>query len=169
MTMKRAPRIVAAAVAVAALAAVAAGCRHADDKRIPWANVRISFATMAEWEVYGVPGAMDYRYFIKPTVPSNYPYTSLTYTGFGGILLVADIHGVPLAYDLACPVEATYDVRVAVDDESNLAECSSCHSTYDVFVNYGAPISGPAADKGFSLTRYKVGAGPAGEYRYVSN
>ena len=31
----------------------------------------------------------------------------MTYTGFGGILLVTDMSGSPLAYDLACPVECT--------------------------------------------------------------
>lgn len=126
-----------------------AGCEHLDSNRIPWAEVRIAFDTPAQWETYGVAGAMDHRRFIKADrQPANYPYTSLTYTGFGGVLLVSDVQGVPQAYDLACPVEMSYKVRVSINPATHLAECPECHSTYDVFINNGASITGIAAQRG---------------------
>lgn len=154
-------------VAVAVLTVVA-GCDKLDDERIPPAAVRIAFNTVHEWDLYGTPGALDFRYFIREErVPANYPWTSLTYTGFGGILLVGDINGEPRAYDLACPVECKYNVRVAVDMESNTARCPVCHSEYDVFTNYGHPLSGPAADDGYGLRVYRVAPGNQGEYLVV--
>lgn len=157
------------------VAAAAAGiflttqCRHTDDDRIPWADVRIAFNSPAEWEIYGTPAAMDYRRFVRTErIPADFPYTALTYTGFGGVLLVADVMGNPQAFDLACPVEVRYDVRLFINDHYE-AECPVCHSTYDVFLNYGAPLSGPAAKKGYSLTRYRVVEGSGGEYRLVTH
>ncbi len=160
--------IIPVAAAVAGIFSTAS-CRHADDDRIPWADVRISFNSPAEWEIYGTPAAMDYQRFVRPErIPADYPYTALTYTGFGGVLLVADVMGTPQAFDLACPVEVRYDVRLFINDDFK-AECPVCHSTYDVFLNYGTPLSGPAAQKGYSLKRYRVVDGSASEYRLVTN
>lgn len=89
-------------------------------------------------------------------------------TGYGGVLLVADINGMPRAYDLSCPVENNPEIRVKVDMETTDAVCPKCGSHYDVFVNYGSPTSGPAAKNGYGLTRYMVGSGPNGEYRVIS-
>jgi len=117
----------AMAMAVAAIFAfISSACHTIDDDRIPVAPVNIVFNTVADWNIYGVAGAMDYRYFIRDLrKPSNYPYTAMTYTGFGGVLLVSDVMGNPQAYDLACPVEADKNVRVEIDDEF-LAHCPKC-------------------------------------------
>ena len=152
------------------IAALSGGCDHLDDDRIPWLDVRITFNTVGEWNTYGVSGALTHRRFIRRlNIPEGYPYTALTYTGFGGVLLVSDAMGNPLAYDLACPVEMKYDVIVGINPETNYAECPVCHSQYDVFMNYGAPVSGQAADKHYGLTRYRVGAGSQGEYMIVTH
>lgn len=157
-----------AACAVVGALLLCSGCHHLDNKRLPPANVNIIFWTQADWDVYGVSGAMTSKRFIRDLKePSNYPWTALTYTGFGGILLVSDISGVPVAYDLACPVECKATIRVAINDNL-VAECPNCHSTYNVFSLYGHPESGEAAEKGYGLQIYSVGPGRGGEYMVVS-
>ena len=55
--------------------------------------VRIPFATVGDWHTYGVGGATDGGE-LHPSqrrhhgTPAGYPYTGLTATGFGGVLLV---------------------------------------------------------------------------------
>ncbi|MBD5210098.1 MAG: hypothetical protein HDS69_03440 [Bacteroidales bacterium] len=151
-------------------AAVTTGCDKVDDDRIPPYPVYVQFQTQADWIVYGVAGACDYKYFIKDTrTPANFPWTALTETGFGGILLVSDIHGNPQAFDLACPVEAQRSVRVTVDTDLQKARCPRCHSVYDIFTNYGLPVEGEAAQKGYALRHYHTGAGYQGQYLIITN
>ena len=146
-----------------------AGCKHLDDDRIPPAPVRLEFRTVADWNLYGVPGALGYRRYIKSErIPANFPYVALSQTGFGGVLIVGDILGAPRAYDLACPVECKADVRIVIDEEASKAYCPKCKSVYDVFTNYGQPLSGPALEYGYGLRKYYVGAGSQGEYMVVT-
>lgn len=145
-------------------------CHPLDDDRVPYAPVNIPFATDAMWEIYGVTGALQHkRFIIVDGVPAGYPYTSLTYTGFAGVLLCGDIMGNPVAYDLSCPVERSKTVRIMVDDEAANAYCPVCHSVYDVFSNYGSPLAGEAARNGWALRRYGVGPGLQGEKWLVHN
>lgn len=145
-------------------------CDKVDDDRIPPYPVYVQFQTQADWTVYGVSGACDYRYFIKEDrTPPNYPWTALTETGYGGILLVSDIHGDPHALDLACPVEAQRNVRVTVDTDLQKARCPRCHSVYDIYTNYGLPVEGEAAKKNYALRPYRVGTGYQGQYRIITN
>lgn len=145
------------------------GCKHLDDDRIPPAPVHLVFSTINEWEIYGVPGAMNHKRYIKSErIPSNFPYNATTLTGFGGLLLVGDIFGAPRAYDLACPVECKADVRINVDSDAGKAVCPKCHSVYDIFTNYGQPLEGPAHEYGYGLRQYYIGAGHQGEYMLVT-
>ena len=135
-------------------------CDKVDFDRIPPANVRLSFDTQAEWTRYGTPGALDHKDFILDgnyRVPSDFPWTALTYTGFGGILLVGDINGAPYAYDLACPVEVRRDIRIKIDPETN-----------EAYTNYGSPVSGEAKKLKRGLRRFNVGPGMNGEFMVVS-
>lgn len=151
-------------------AALFCGCDSLDDDRIPPAAVNISFPTVAEWNIYGVASALDHRSFIpEKHLPKGFYYTASTYCGFGGVLLVGDVMGNPMAYDLACPVECRSGVRVAINGETNLAECPQCHSTYDVFSLMGHPTSGEAAEKGYGLRRYRVSPGRGTVYMQVNN
>jgi uncharacterized protein YbaR (Trm112 family) len=162
-------KYIASAVGALAFFMGVSGCHTLDDDRIPPAAVNLTFYTVAEWNTYGVGGALDTRRFIKSErVPANYPYTALNYTGFGGLLLVCDITGNPLVYDLACPVECKATVRLTVDKEANVAECPQCHSTYDIFSLYGHPLSGKAAENGYGLKRYRIGTGST-EYMLITN
>ena len=134
-------------------------CARIDDHRIPSVPVNIQFTTQGMWDTYGVTGAMQHKRFIKKVdgnVPSNFPYSVATYTGYGGVLLVSDIFGNALAFDLACPYEVKPDIRVTIDEDAHDAVCPVCGSTYDVFNGYGRPTSGPAAQHGYGLTVYRV-------------
>ena len=155
---------------IAAVGAALAACHSVDDDRIPYMPVSLSFATQGDWVTYGVGGAVESKRFIKPSEPAGFPYTTLSATGFGGILLVCDYNGEYRAYDLACPVEVRSSVRINVITNSGepRGECPVCHSTYDVF-RYGGPLSGPAAKEGYALTHYFVGPGLHGEYMLVSH
>ena len=158
-----------------ALAAVfillSSSCNRLDNERIPVRPVNIVFNTMAEWDVYGVPGALSWRSFIREDrLPSNYPFTAMTYTGFGGVLLVGDVLGNPQAYDLACPVERSQNIRIFINTEAEyLAECPKCGSRFNVFSLTGHPVSGAAAEKGYALRRYRVEPGRNGEHCIVRN
>lgn len=141
------------------------GCDRVDSDRLPAMPVNIVFQTVGVWDYYGVPGALETRRFIrtqKEQLPADFPYTVSTYTGFGGVLLCGDLYGNPVAYDLSCPVECRADVRIEVDRTGNVAYCPVCGSTYSIFENYGSPLSGLAAERGYGLQRYKVrmGANP---------
>lgn len=138
-------------------------CKGLHDDNVPAYPVYISFATSAEWDLYGVKAALDTRIFIKSErVPSDYPWTALTETGCGGVLLACDIMGAPVAYDLSCPVEASPKVRLSVDRQELVAKCAKCGSTYDIFQNYGYPLSGPAVKDRLALQRYHVQYGASG-------
>lgn len=145
------------------------GCKGLHDDNVPAYPVYIAFPTSADWDLYGVKAALDTRIFIKAErVPSNYPWTALTETGCGGVLLACDILGDPVAYDLACPVEASPKVRLSVDRTELVARCAKCGSTYDIFQNYGYPLSGPAVKDRLALQRYRVQRGSVGSYMTVT-
>lgn len=154
-----------------AVAVSLTACEHIDDDRIPPVGVYLSFFTQSDWDIYGVTGAADHKRFIltgRERVPADYPYSALSQTGFGGILLITNFLGEPQAFDLACPVEVQYNVRVAINAETTFARCPECHSEYDVFSNYGTPVSGPAVNYGYGLRRYSVSRGINGEYMTVT-
>ncbi len=159
----------ARALACAALALAAAACHHVDDDRIPPVPVRVAFNTIGDWHTYGVSGVSSPRIFrVADRLPAGFPYTALSYTGFGGIIMVGDIHGRPVAYDLACPVEVKPTVRVQYVEDDMTAECPVCHSVYELVTNYGNPIAGPAAQRGYALQRYSVIPGLQGEYMLIT-
>lgn len=152
-----------------AITVIASACHSVDDDRIPPVAVYVPFATQADWTVYGVAGATSWRCFVKSLrEPANYPYSALSQTGFGGVLLVSDIHGDPVAYDLACPYECKADIRVVVDQQLQRARCPKCGSVYDIFTNYGYPVGGPSAERGYALQRYHVGQGGQNEFKVIT-
>lgn len=160
------------AIAVAAILVVGAfpfaGCHSIDDDRTPPAGVWIPFVSQSDWILYGTPGALDTREFIKSEgIPENFFYTAIMNTGYGGVLLVGDLQGNPAAYDLSCPVENRPDIRIKVDHEALDAYCPVCGSRYSIFNNYGYPLSGPAAKHGYALRTYNITGGPNGEYRVI--
>ncbi len=160
-------------IALAIVPALAlTACESGDDNRIPYAEVHLTFHTVGDWNIYGVKGAAaDHRSYIltqRERVPSDFPYTSLDRTGFGGLLLVTDMLGDLHAFDLACPYEARATVRVSVPQGELFARCPQCGSTFDIFENRGNPISGPAYDRGYGLKRYSIFSGGATEYRVVT-
>ena len=135
-------------------AGLASSCGSDSPGHFPAMPVAISLADPGLWNTYGVAALGQTRSFIKPLrQPSGFAYTDATYTGLGGVLLICGIDGlsgqtgVPLAYDLSCPVECSADVRVAVDPATFEAICPKCHSHYNVYDAAGATISGKAAEE----------------------
>lgn len=140
-------------------------CDSIDNNRIPALNVQIVLNNPGLWNTYGVAGYGMSRQFIRQLgIPSYSFFTETTYTGFGGILLVMGMDPyvagdvVPLAYDLACPVECKENIRVTYDDTNMEAVCPLCGSHYDVLMGGGALTSGPALTGSvkYALQRYSV-------------
>lgn len=134
-----------------ALLLLTGACSDIDDNRIPALPVSINLADAGMWNTYGVAGYGLSRNFIRQLgQPAGFPYAAASYTGYGGVLLIGGMDpytgdtNVPLAYDLACPVECNPDVRVYVDTSTYEAVCPVCGSHYDVCMAAGAPTSGPA-------------------------
>lgn len=163
------------------LALALSGCHSVEinDSRIPAMPVYVPFTTLSDWETYGVGGAdavgsaLQSRIFNRDErIPASYFYPDYSYTGYGGLLLVGDVHSIPHCYDLSCPVERQRDIRVAIDRQTNLAQCPRCHSTYDVFgvegFPPGYPVDGIARDQGYSLRIYSVIFGSDGRYALLS-
>ncbi len=159
------------------LALVATGCYHSVDinfERVPNLTVYIPFQTEGQWELFAAKAPLDARRFIRPQgVPAGYAYPDYSYTGYGGVLQVCDIHGTMRAYDLSCPVECQRNVLVVVDYSTNLARCPECKSTYDIFLLNGSdqlaggPVAGPALASGYGLRRYSVHFGLDGRYALI--
>lgn len=151
---------------------VAGGCEKIESDRIPACSVNLPLDNQALWDTYGVHGYGQSRRFIRELrEPGNFPYNALTFTGFGGILLVSGLEGqdynTPLAYDLACPVEVKPDVRVYVDSETFEAVCPKCGSRYDVCEGRGRPVSGEAYDRNYGMEMYGVVPAMYGGYTVV--
>lgn len=130
-------------------------CENVNDERIPNMLVNISLNDSGLWNIYGVSGFGNNKNFIYSangqSLPSGFSYKYGSGTGFGGVLLIegmdpfSALTSVPLAYDLACPVERKADVRVIIEPDTYMAICPKCNSIYDVTMQKGAPISGIAA------------------------
>lgn len=153
---------------------VVGSCDSVDDERIPYAAVHLSFATVGDWHQWGVAEeSAGYRKYIfvrgsRDNVPVGFPYKDVDATGYGGLLVVSDVLGNLVAYDLSCPYEARPDVRLNVPEGELYAECPKCHSTFDIFTNHGNPRSGPAAERHYGLRRYSVISGGQLEYRVIT-
>ncbi|MDE6697353.1 MAG: hypothetical protein K2K25_10785 [Muribaculaceae bacterium] len=136
-----------------ALLSAFVACNQVDDDRIPSLPVYINLSGAGMWNTYGVSGVGISRNFINfdgVVSPTGFPFTANTYLGFGGVLLIGGVDpftsepNVPLAYDLACPVECKANVRVYIDMDNLEAVCPECGSHYDVVIAGGSPVAGPA-------------------------
>ena len=158
-----------------ALLSAFASCNQVDDDRIPSLPVYINLSGAGMWNSYGVSGVGLSRNFInyKGVVsPHGFPYNANTYLGYGGILLIGGVDpftaetNVPLAYDLACPVELSPTVRVGIDPDNLEAVCPVCGSRYDVVMAGGSPVGGPAltGEYKYGLRRYVCDPAQGGGY-----
>lgn len=157
-----------------ALSAVSS-CNQVDEDRIPSLPVYINLSGAGMWNTYGVAGVGLSRSFINwqgVVSPAGFPYSANSYVGFGGVLLVGGVDpftsepNVPLAYDLACPVECSQTVRVSVDPDNLEAVCPVCGSHYDVVMAGGSPVSGPAltGKYKYGLRRYVCDSAQGGGF-----
>lgn len=152
-------------------------CNTVDDNRIPSYPVNLNLASPDLWSIHGVSGYGEFKLFIKELrIPKDFAYTDRTVTGYGGVLLISGVNpftleaGVPMAYDLACPVEAMPDVRVSIQTDGLVPEavCPKCGSHYDVVERAGSPISGPAFSSKVGLRRFECREGQFGGYLIVN-
>ena len=155
------------------LLAVSSSCSSVNDERTPDLPVNIQLADAGTWNSYGVNAFGSYSLFILGNgtrTPYSFPYTQTSATGFGGVLLISGMDPfsgatlLPLAYDLACPVERKPTVRIEIEEETFKAICPVCGSSYDVTMGGGAPLSGPASSSAFGLRRYRCIPTQAGGY-----
>lgn len=137
-------------------------CEKINNDSLKGFTVLIDLGEYGKWNTYGVHALGDYRFFNRfKGIPSNFPYNVNTYTGFGGVLLfmgqdMTSGGPVPLAFDMACPVEHDTNVTVTIDDATLEAVCPKCKSRYNVLLGAGAPISGMAIDRKVGLNMYRV-------------
>lgn len=154
-------------------------CNSVDDDRIPNYAVNINIADAGLWNSYGVAGFGSSRNFILGSglrLPSGFPFNQQSATGFGGVLLINGMDpftnetDVPLAYDLACPVECKQNIRVEIEGDLYEAVCPVCGSHYNVTMMGGAPLSGPAATgkQKYGLRRYKCVPSGMGGYIIIN-
>lgn len=147
-------------------------CESVNDERIPPYAVNLQLDNQGLWDTYGVHGYGQYRYFIKEEkIPSNYSFTALSMTGFGGILLISGYengdYNMPLAYDLACPVEARQNTRISIDKSNFQAYCPKCGSRFDVCEGAGRPVYGKALELNYGMKKYHVFPSSLGGYTIV--
>lgn len=161
---------------MALLLSGATSCHSIDDDRIPSLPVYINLSGAGMWNTYGVSGVGISKRFINwqgVVSPSGFPYNANTYVGFGGVLLIGGVDpftndpNVPLAYDLACPVENSQTVRVAVDESSLEAVCPKCGSHYNVITAGGAPVAGPALTGKYKYALWRYVCTPASGGGYI--
>lgn len=150
-----------------------AACNTVDDDRIPAMPVNINLSTPDLWITYGVAGYGDYRIFIRELgEPRNFAYAASTATGYGGVLLISGVNpftleaGVPMAYDLSCPVERSPDIRVRMESDGLVpfAVCPECGSRFDVVERGGSPVGDPALSQKLGLARYECHMSAYGGY-----
>ena len=160
-------------ILLAAVVALLLGsCDKVNNKEVPSFVVRIQLDNYALWSTYGVSGVGDYRIFNRRLgLPSNFPYTVNTYTGYGGVLLMMGLDPTvgtyaPVAYDTSCPVEASPDITVGIDASNFDAVCAKCGSRYDVLQGSGGPKSGVAYTNRYGLRVYHTRAENGGYIIY---
>lgn len=158
-------------IILATMAAIQISCKQTNDDRIPAYPVRMEFNTQV-WELYGVHTYGEHRIFDRSRglPPGYYNYDGDALTGWGGVMLVSGYnfesgdYNMPMAYDLACPVEADRKKLLSFDNEKLDAYCPNCGSRYDVCEGAGTPTADPAAQSNYSLRRYNVTAMSSGGY-----
>ena len=146
---------------------ITGACDKIDNKTLPQYTVRIDLGSYALWNTYGVNGMGDFRIFNRDkNLPANFPYNVNTFTGYGGVLLMMGME-YPLAYDMACPVEASQNVTMSIDADNLEAVCPRCGSHYNPLTGAGGPVSGVAIKNKVGMRQYHVN--PINGGYYISN
>ncbi|MBR4828635.1 MAG: hypothetical protein IKZ92_02400 [Muribaculaceae bacterium] len=139
-----------------ALLVMASSCEKIDNKTVPNFTVRIDLGSYAMWGLYGVNGMGEYRIFNRDKhLPSNFPYNVNTFTGYGGVLLMMGMD-MPMAYDMACPVEINQNVNLSIDANNFEAVCPVCGSRFNPLTGAGGPVSGVAINNKVGMRQYRV-------------
>jgi hypothetical protein len=154
-----------------ALVFTAISCKEDIYSTIPRADVYLLLKLDLYDNNLKVP--LAYSIFTIEKYPDERPRSGLDKLGYGGILVVHgidEINGGSInlcAYDMACPVEASRNARIAPINLNQTgiptavtAKCSKCGAIYDLMS--GAPQSGSK----YYLRAYQVAkTGSSGEYK----
>lgn len=128
-----------------------------ESANIPPMPVYINLSGGSMWAIFGVYNPLETRYFnVEQGVPSGFPYTANSFTGFGGVLLVHNAMGQVCAYDAACPYEHRKDVVLRIDQTDFQAVCPNCGSRFEIISGNGIPMSDKALELGYALKSYRV-------------
>ena len=89
---------------------------------------------------YGLASYGSYLYI-------DAPEKAVDRIGYGGILIVHSFNTLNgydgfCAFDLSCPVEHSWDIRVSKPDENLICKCDSCKEEYNLYFGEGTPTKG---------------------------
>ena len=73
----------------------------------------------------------------------------------------------PRAYDLSCPVEASHEIILSIDNDNFEAVCPRCGSRYNPLTGAGGPVSGVAINNKVGMRIYHVT--PSNGGYFISN
>ena len=131
--------------------AIAFSCEKEYYTTIP--NVEVRFEIKLNSEDFELKTDLAFKTFTQKRL-------ALDRLGFGGILVVNGM-GELYAYDLACPMEASRNIRVIPDNLSSptspvptavTATCPKCGAVFTIVTGTGAPQSGSK----YYLRSYRV-------------
>ena len=130
-------------------------CEKVDRYRIPASPVSLELDLLTNATTLVTIGNAVRYHTPKPLMPADFPFTITSRTGYGGLLVIHGFDDIMYAFDLSCPVEASPDIRLTIDNTLT-ATCPSCESQFDTGYGIGNPIKGVAFDKKYPLQRYTV-------------
>lgn len=133
-------------------------CTTNENDLFPFASVNLELDLT--YEDKALKESMAYKTYIMGQTTG---LSAVERTGFGGVIVYHDLYGYS-AYDLACPYEMKYAIRVEIDESRFKAVCPSCGSEFGIYENGGAVLKGPATQ---GLKRYNTHQ--SGNKIYVTN
>jgi len=140
---------------ISLLICLSVSCNENITSPIPYAQVSLTLDLAGADNLLN--GSLSYKEYTTPRLATDR-------LGYGGLLIINGF-GENLvnlyAYDLACPNEAQFNVKIKPESTGLTATCSKCGAVYRI-ANGGAPESGSK----FWLKRYNVVAMQGSETRY---
>lgn len=130
------------------IAVMLLGCSKSEEYRIPYYPVYLELDLAFEDKAL-----LNYNTSI---IYNSKNTSAIERTGFGGVIVYHSSidmgHGEYVAYDLACPYEASSSTKISPDDSGLYAVCPACKSKYEL--TYGFPEKGSVST--YRLQLYSV-------------
>lgn len=114
-------------------------CRETEENSsIPYCDVYIKTDYAEYTKLRTINSYVLFERSATASIPSNFKL------GYGGIFIYRTLDEKAVAFDLACPVEASRDALVHID--GIYAFCPICGSKFDLSYGLAAPSGGPARE-----------------------